>query len=133
VLVDVEHRERYWYPDDGGEIWVAGYHVVDASGRFVGRDALPDGLIVANVAGAVHRPEALASDGAAPGSPLVLRESARGSVQVVLPRPGETAFGPVHRVSREPLPGLQRRLPCQNRQSVGLGTNVLTFATRSPT
>ncbi len=76
MLVDVEHQERYWYPDDGGEVWVAGYHVVDESGRFVGRDALPDGLIVANVAGAVHRPEALASDGAAPGSPLVLRAGA---------------------------------------------------------
>ena len=73
MLVDVEHQERYWYPDDGGEVWVAGYHVVDESGRFVGRDAMPDGLIVANVAGAAHRPEALASDGAAPGSPLVLR------------------------------------------------------------
>jgi hypothetical protein len=79
VLVDVEHRERYWYPDDGGEIWVAGYHVVDASGRFVGRDALPDELIVANVAGAVHRPEALASGGAAPGSPLVLRAEPENS------------------------------------------------------
>jgi hypothetical protein len=73
VDVDVEFQERYWYPDDGGEVWVAGYHPIDASGRFVARDAFPDGLIVAHVAGANHRPEALASDDAAPGKPLTLR------------------------------------------------------------
>ena len=71
--VAVEFRERYWYPDDGGEVWVAGYYPVDASGRFLGRDDLPDGLVVANVAGAVHRPSALASDDAAPGRALTLR------------------------------------------------------------
>ena len=39
----------------------------------MGRDALAaEGLLVANVAGAVHRPEALTSDGAAPGRPLTL-------------------------------------------------------------
>jgi hypothetical protein len=73
VDVDVELQERYWYPDDGGEVWVAGYHPVDASGRFLARDTLPDGLIVAHVAGANHRPDALASDDAAPGKPLTLR------------------------------------------------------------
>jgi hypothetical protein len=73
VRVDVEFQERYWYPDDGGEVWVAGYHPVDAEGRFLARDALPEELIVAHVAGAVHRPEALASDDAAPGRPLTLR------------------------------------------------------------
>ena len=74
VEIAVEFQERYWYPDDGGEVWVAGYTPIDASGRFMGRDALAaDGLFVANVAGAVHRPEALASDGAAPGRPLRLR------------------------------------------------------------
>jgi hypothetical protein len=76
VVVDVELQERYWYPDDGGQVWVAGYQLVDASGRFVGR-ASPElaalGLIVAWVAGAVHRPDALASSLAAPGSSLVLR------------------------------------------------------------
>ena len=74
--VAVEFRERYWYPDDGGEVWVSGYHLVDASGQFLARDA-PQlaalGLIVTAVAGASHRPEALASDRAAPGQPLVLR------------------------------------------------------------
>ena len=39
--VDVEFQERYWYPDDGGEVWVAGYYPIDASGRFLSRDALP--------------------------------------------------------------------------------------------
>jgi len=76
VEVTVEFRERYWYPDDGGEVWVAGYHLVDDAGRFLARDA-PElaaaGLIVAGVAGASHRPEALASADAAPGRPLVLR------------------------------------------------------------
>ena len=71
--VDVEFQERYWYPDDGGEVWVAGYYPVDASGRFLSREALPEGLLIAHVAGAVHRPAALASDDAAPGRPLTLR------------------------------------------------------------
>jgi hypothetical protein len=73
VHVDVEFQERYWYPDDGGEVWVAGYYPIDASGRFLSREALPDGLLIAHVAGAVHRPAALASDDAAPGRPLTLR------------------------------------------------------------
>jgi hypothetical protein len=73
VDVDVEFQERYWYPDDGGEVWVAGYYPVDASGRFLSREALPENLIVTHVAGAVHRPEALASEAAAPGTPLTLR------------------------------------------------------------
>ena len=71
--VDVEFQERYWYPDDGGVVWVAGYYPVDATGRFLARDALPAGLIVTHVAGAVHRPDALASDEARPGSALHLR------------------------------------------------------------
>jgi HIRAN domain-containing protein len=71
--VDVEFQERYWYPDDGGEVWVAGYYPVDASGRFLARDALGPDLIVTHVAGATHRPDALASEDAAPGRPLTLR------------------------------------------------------------
>jgi len=71
--VAVEFQERYWYPDDGGEVWVAGYYPIDDAGRFLGRDALPDELIVSHVAGAVHRREALNSDDAAPGRPLTLR------------------------------------------------------------
>jgi hypothetical protein len=74
VEIAVEFQERYWYPDDGGEVWVAGYTPIDASGRFISRETLAaEGLLVANVAGAVHRPDALASDGAAPGRRLRLR------------------------------------------------------------
>jgi hypothetical protein len=73
VIVEVEHQERYWYPDDGGEVWVAGYQLVDAGGRFLGRGELPPGLLVTHVAGAVHRRAALESPLAAPGSALVLR------------------------------------------------------------
>jgi hypothetical protein len=73
VHVDVEFQERYWYPDDGGEVWVAGYYPVDASGRFLSRDDLPPELLITHVAGAIHRPAALGSDAAAPGRPLTLR------------------------------------------------------------
>jgi HIRAN domain len=76
VSVDVRFEERYWYPDDGGQVWVAGYHVVEGD-RYVGRDA-PElaerGLWIAGVAGAArHHAAALASDAAAPGRPLELR------------------------------------------------------------
>jgi hypothetical protein len=76
--VDVSWEERYWYPEDGGQVWLAGYHVVDpATGRFVPRDA-PElaarGLRIAGVAGAArHHAEALAGDAVAPGRPLALR------------------------------------------------------------
>jgi hypothetical protein len=79
AVVDVAFEERYWYPDDGGIVWVAGYQLVDPqSGRYLARDA-PDvvaaGLIVAGVAGAAgHHAEALADeDASAPGRPLTLR------------------------------------------------------------
>jgi hypothetical protein len=77
-LVDAGYEERYWYPDDGGQVWVAGYQLVDpASGRYLARDA-PElterGLHVVNVAGAGrHHAEAIASsDAVAPGSRLDL-------------------------------------------------------------
>jgi hypothetical protein len=78
VEVDVVLEERYWYPDSGGEVWLAGYQLVDpGSGRFLACDA-PEleasGLIVATVAGAArHHAEALQSPAAEPGAPLVLR------------------------------------------------------------
>jgi hypothetical protein len=81
IVVDVAWEERYWYPDDGGIVWVAGYHVVDpASGRYLARDA-PElaarGLRVVGVAGAGrHHTAALRSDAAAPGRPLHLRRDA---------------------------------------------------------
>lgn len=76
MVVDVVEEERYWYPADGGQVWLAGYVPVHADGRFVARDA-PElsgrGLRTANVAGAAaHHGDVLASDAAAPGSPLAL-------------------------------------------------------------
>jgi hypothetical protein len=78
VRVDVEYDERYWYPEDGGQVWIVGYQVVDReSGRYLGREApelLALGLRVAGVAGAgAHHADALATDAVAPGRPLELR------------------------------------------------------------
>ena len=79
MVIDAGYEERYWYPDDGGQVWVAGYQLVDpGSGRYLARDA-PElasrGLHVAGVAGAGrHHAEAIASsDAVAPGRPLELR------------------------------------------------------------
>ena len=78
VSVEVAYEERYWYPDDGGAVWIAGYHVVDpGSGRYLGRDA-PElaerGLRVLGVAGARdHHTAVLASDEVGPGRALKLR------------------------------------------------------------
>jgi len=77
VEVQVVHEERYWYPDDGGQVWLAGYTPVADDGRYLGRDA-PElaarGLRVASVAGAGrHHGEALDSVEAAQGRPLGLR------------------------------------------------------------
>jgi hypothetical protein len=77
MVVEVEHAERYWYPDDGGQVWLAGYQLVDPeSGAYLGRDApllAERGLRVSGVAGTQFRPGALESDALAPGSPLALR------------------------------------------------------------
>ena len=78
AVAHVEYDERYWYPEDGGQVWIVGYQVVDPdSGRYLGRDA-PElaerGLRVLAVAGAgAHHAEALNSEGAAPGAALELR------------------------------------------------------------
>ena len=77
MIVDVEFAERYWYPDDGGQVWLAGYQLVDPdTGSFLGRDApllLERGLRVSGLAGARFRAGALERDALAPGSPLALR------------------------------------------------------------
>lgn len=76
MKLSVSFEERYWYPDDGGIVWLAGYWPVDTSGAFLARDA-PElaerGLRITGVAGARFHEEALQSDGASPGSRLVLR------------------------------------------------------------
>ena len=77
MVVDVAFEERYWYPDDGSVVWLAGYQPVDpATGRYLANDA-PEltgrDLAVTSVAGAGrHHAAALASDAFAPGSPLTL-------------------------------------------------------------
>lgn len=77
-VVAVEYEERYWYPDDGAVVWVAGYALVDpATGRYLARDA-PElearGLVVAGVAGAARfHDDVLQSGAAAPGLALALR------------------------------------------------------------
>jgi hypothetical protein len=78
LVVNVSHEEKYWYPDDGGVVWLSGYQVVErGSGRFLARDA-PElralGIRVAAVAGAgAHHAEAVASEDVEPGRPLELR------------------------------------------------------------
>jgi hypothetical protein len=78
LIVEVEHDERYWYPEEGGAVWLSGYQPVDAaSGRYLARDA-PEltarGMHVSAVAGAAaHHADALASEAVAPGRPLELR------------------------------------------------------------
>ena len=76
--VRVAFEERYWYPDDGGIVWIAGYQLVDPeSGSYLARDSAAvaeRGLRVLGVAGAArHHGDALGSDDATPGSPLGLR------------------------------------------------------------
>jgi HIRAN domain len=99
VVVDVEHEERYWYPDDGGIVWLAGYHPVGPDGRFLARDALGE-LRIAGVAGAARfHPDALAAEAAAPGRPLVLRRDAGNehdpnAVAVDLPDGSQLGFVP---------------------------------------
>jgi hypothetical protein len=81
VVVHAEREDRYWYPDDGGAVWLAGFQLVDPeSGRWLARDA-PElaarGLLVAGVAGAAqHHDATLQSDALEPGRALVLRRDA---------------------------------------------------------
>ena len=78
AIVDVAFEERYWYPDDGSILWIAGFQPVDPeSGRFLAGDdpALSArGLRVSSVAGAgAHHADVLDDDAFAPGRPLRLR------------------------------------------------------------
>ncbi len=76
AVVDVVREERYWYPDDGGQVWVAGFTPIDATGRFLAREApelLARGLRVVSVAGARHQGAALDDEALGPGRALLLR------------------------------------------------------------
>jgi hypothetical protein len=78
VQVDVVWDERYWYPEEGGQVWLAGYQLFDPAGdRYLARDS-PElaarGVRVAGVAGAgLHHAEAVASEDVGPGRALALR------------------------------------------------------------
>jgi HIRAN domain len=76
VEVQSVFEERYWYPDDGGQVWIAGWTPVDEAGRYLARDApelVARGIHVAGVAGARFQAATLESEAAAPGRPLELR------------------------------------------------------------
>ena len=118
-MVDVALEERYWYPDDGGIVCVAGYQPVDADGRFVGRDA-PEvagrGMFVAAVAGAArHHADALASEALRPGAPLVLRRDAANEHDanaIAVDLPGGLQLGWVPReIAAEVAPQLDAGRP----------------------
>ena len=114
MLVAAVFEERYWYPDDGGQVWLAGYTPVDDDGRYLGRDdpaLTARGLRIASVAGAArHHAEALES--AALGSPLALRrdpgnEHDPNAIQVLA---GDAQIGWVPRdLAAELAPRARRR------------------------
>lgn len=101
MIVDVVFEERYWYPEHGGVVWIAGYQVVDPdSGRFLARDApqlAAAGLRVSAVAGAAgHHGDTLSSESVAPGGLLDLRrdpdnEHDRNAIAVDVPNGGGQA------------------------------------------
>jgi hypothetical protein len=78
LTVDVQYSERYWYPDDGGQVWLCGYQLVDPdTGSYLSREdprLAARGLRVTSVAGAArHHGQALEAAEVRPGSPLELR------------------------------------------------------------
>ncbi|HEV2785619.1 MAG TPA: HIRAN domain-containing protein [Solirubrobacteraceae bacterium] len=102
--VAVAYDERYWYPDDGAIVWVAGYSVVDPqTGRYLARDA-PElaarGLVVCGVAGAARfHDDVLQGDDVSPGRPLGLRrdpgnEHDPNAVAVLTPGGAQLGFVP---------------------------------------
>jgi HIRAN domain len=116
VEVDVSWEERYWYPDEGGQVWLAGFQLIDRdSGRFIGRDD-PElarrGLRVAAVAGAGrHHGEALNSDAVAPGRTLALRRDAHNehdpnAIAVNAPHSGEQVGWVPREIAAELAPEL---------------------------
>jgi hypothetical protein len=129
VVVEVRFEERYWYPEDGGEVWLAGYQPMEGD-RFLSRAALAQrGLRVAGVAGAArHHAAALAADAAAPGRALELRrdpgnEHDPNAIQVLLDGGAQAGWVP-----RELAAELAPRLDAGERWSAV----VLREQRRSP-
>src|SRR4051794_23398866 len=111
VTVPVVLEERYWYPDDGGIVWVAGYHLVGADGAFIGRDdprLAERGLRVTGVAGAGrHHPDALQGD-VGPGRALELRrepDNPHDANAIAVHAPGGEKLGFVPREPAAELAG----------------------------
>jgi hypothetical protein len=78
IEVQAVYEERYWYPDEGGQVWLAGYSLVDGeTGCFLARDdpsLAARGLRVSGVAGAAaHHQEAVGREDVGPGRALELR------------------------------------------------------------
>jgi hypothetical protein len=78
IEVQAVYEERYWYPDEGGQVWLAGYSLIDRdTGRFLARDdpsLAARGMRVAGVAGAAaHHQEAVGREDVGPGRALELR------------------------------------------------------------
>ena len=102
VVVLVEREERYWYPDDGGIVWLAGFMPIDPdTRRFLGREALHErGLLTAGVAGAAQFHDAvLQSEAVQPGTALTLRrdpgnEHDPNAIAVLLPGGEQLGFVP---------------------------------------
>ena len=120
AVVDVVFEERYWYPDDGGQVWLAGYQVVEAeSGRYLGREA-PElaarGIRVAGVAGAgLHHADALVAENVGPGRPLALRrdpDNPHDPSAIAVDAPGGAQVGWVPReIAAELAPALDAGEP----------------------
>ncbi len=75
MRVVVEREERYWYPDDGGVVWLAGFVPINPeTRRYLGRDVLRErGLLLTGVAGAAaHHGDTLQGDAVHPGAELRL-------------------------------------------------------------
>jgi hypothetical protein len=117
VIVDVAFEERYWYPDDGAIVWLAGYQPVGPDGRFLARDA-PElaSVRITGVAGAARFHEAeLRSEAASPGRPLELRRDAGNehdpnAIAVVLDGGAQLGFVP-RELAAEIAPQLDAGVP----------------------